>query len=94
MGADVVGGLGEVVDGMVGESRIDQVPGVVRVTMPTTLLMFPRYTGHQTRREALDALTKAGFGVPELLPALTVVTRNTAEFRNTGVETVDPWAAA
>ena len=25
---------------------------------------------------------------------LAVVTRNTGEFRNTGVETVDPWAAA
>ena len=24
---------------------------------------------------------------------LTVVTRNTGEFRNTGIETVDPWAA-
>ena len=62
--------------------------------MPTTLLMFPRYTDRQTPREAFDALTKAGFGVPELLPALIVLTRNTAEFRNTGVETVDRWAAA
>ena len=43
---------------------------------------------------ALDAtVLEAFFAVAVATRGLAVATRNTGEFRNTGVETLDPWAA-
>ena len=45
--------------------------------------------------EALDDHVPDAFiAAAAAMRGLVVVTRNTSEFRNTGVETVDPWAAA
>jgi len=47
------------------------------------------------RGEALDDHVPDAFlAAAAATRGLAVVTRNTGEFRNTGVETVDPWAAA
>ena len=47
------------------------------------------------RGEALDGHVPDAFlAAAAATRGLAVVTRNTGEFRNTGVETVDPWAAA
>ena len=47
------------------------------------------------RGEALDAHVPDAFlAAAAATRGLVVVTRNTGEFRNTGVETVDPWAPA
>ena len=44
------------------------------------------------RGESLDDhITDAFLAASAFTRGLTVVTRNTGEFRNTGVETVDPW---
>ena len=46
------------------------------------------------RGEALDDHVPDAFlAAAAATRGLTVLTRNTGEFRNTGVETVDPWAA-
>ena len=47
------------------------------------------------RGEALDDHVPDAFlAAAAATRGLAVVTRNTGDFRNTGVETVDPWAAA
>ena len=47
------------------------------------------------RGEALDDHVPDAFlAAAAATRGLAVVTRNTGEFRNTGVETVDPWSAA
>ncbi len=46
------------------------------------------------RGEALDDHVPDAFlAAAATTRGLAVLTRNTGEFRNTGVETVDPWAA-
>lgn len=47
------------------------------------------------RGESLDDhLPDAFLAAAAYTRGLTVITRNTGEFRNTGIETVDPWTAA
>lgn len=50
--------------------------------------------GKRRRGESLDDHVPDAFlAAAATTRGLTVVTRNTGEFRNTGVETVDPWKA-
>ncbi len=50
--------------------------------------------GKRRRGEALDDHVPDAFlAASASTRGLAVVTRNTGEFRNTGVETVDPWTA-
>ena len=49
--------------------------------------------GKRRRGAALDDHVPDAFLATAVTRRLAVVTRNTGEFRNTGVETVDPWAA-
>ena len=50
--------------------------------------------GKRRRGEALDDHVPDAFlAAAAATRGLAVVTRNTGEFRNTGVETVDPWTA-
>ena len=51
--------------------------------------------GKRRRGEALDDhVTDTFLAAAAATRGLAVVTRNTGEFRNTGVETVDPWVDA
>lgn len=73
----------------------DLFEGRIVAWSPADAHACARIMEHKRRRgESLDDhLPDAFLAATAATRGLTLVTRNTREFRNTGIETVDPWAA-
>ena len=56
-------------------------------------MSFPKCCGRRRGEPLDDHVPDAFIAAAAATRGLVVVTRNASEFRNTGVETVDPWVA-